>query len=136
MIVRIPMTGEIINEDEFSGNPDNPVRPVDLRKLFSENLSVPLSWQVVKYDLGAEMVTLRVFTEKSSTIKKKNGNILESRIETNKEFSERLTETEKVLMELKKYSFDELYIMSNENKLKRGPGPKSNKVWRGSGNED
>ena len=122
MRIVVPITGELISYE--SGNPDNPVQPINFRKLVPKELN-NFSWEAVSYNFEAGTVELEIVVEKGP---KQIGFPPEGEIEkpehfrpeTGAEFNQRKTDTENALRNIfGDNTTDELYQMAGESKLKR-----------------
>lgn len=119
MRVLVPITGELISSN--SGNPDNPVRPIDFTELLPVELA-DFAWEAIRYDFEAGVAELEI-TFKPKRIATKwdgEGNPTESRPETEGEFQQRQGKSENALRTvLKDHTISELYEMAKQPGLKR-----------------
>lgn len=122
MRILVPITGELTAPGR--GNPDNPVRPVDITTL-ARRVSVELSdfsWRVLNYDFENGIAELEVSFEKRNIPIKFDGegNPTEFRLETKGEFQQRRTQSEDALHAiLRDHTIDELHRATGEPKLVR-----------------
>lgn len=119
MKVIVPITGELIGSD--AGNPDDPVRPINLVKLLPVELT-DFAWQAINYDFDAGLVELEVTFEPQIIETDWDGksNPIAWREETQIELATRQTNTEEALRQiLQDHTRDELHQMSGSPKLKR-----------------
>jgi len=117
--ILVPITGELITFD--SGNPDNPVRPINLTKLLPSELA-DFSSEAIRYDFEAGVVELEItFTQQSIPIEwDAGGKIIKLRTETVEELEERQTRSEAALRKvLRDHTVSELHQMTGEAKLIR-----------------
>ena len=119
MRILVPLTGELITFN--SGNPDNPVKPIDFTELLPIELT-DFSWEALNYDFEAGVVELEI-TFKPTTIPTKwddKGKAIESRQEEEDDFQQRKVASESALSKvLREHTIDELYAMSKCSRLNR-----------------
>lgn len=120
MRITVPITGELIGPE--SGNPDNPVKPLDFRKLLPRDCQ-NFSWQAIKHDFEEGTVELEVTVEKGmkQIVFPPEGEEEKPeyfRPETDEEFNQRRIATEDTLRStFEGQTVDELYQMAGEPKL-------------------
>lgn len=143
MNIKVPITGEIIELDPehpelASGNDQNPVRPLDFRKLLPE---ANFAWHAIEYDFVNGMVEIEVEFAKIIVVTKWRDETdeellertiavghpvarkqvpAETRQETDVELQKRQADTEQALKDtFNKKTIDELYQLSGEPRLKK-----------------
>jgi len=105
MKILMPITGELIGEQ--SGNPNNPVRPLDIGKLLPKNPKFGYAYACYNYDFENGTVELHF---KSSQKKE----------ESDEEFQQRQVATENILRSaLTEHTITELHQLTGEPKLIR-----------------
>ncbi len=116
MIIELPITGELIGEN--SGNPENPIKPVNLHRLIPIEQAQRCSQRVLRYDFEKETATVDVIVERGYKIVgyDKDGFVITER-ETDAEYNDRLTQTTASLNGLKAKSLEDIRIISKEPRL-------------------
>jgi len=117
MRIVVPITGELIASK--SGNPDNPVKPLDFRKLLPKGLD-NFAWEAINYDFEAGVVELEITFSPKEIPTKFNDKVevIETRFETQEEFSQRRIASENALRNvLREHTIDELHQMTGEQRL-------------------
>lgn len=114
MRLTIPLTGTVLVENPLSGDPNNPVRPIDI------DLG-NVSWTMVDIDLENTVMIIEVSPseqiDKDTGDVDTNGNpIYKRRQATEREKMDFLWKAQCLVME---HTKDELYQMSGCSKLKR-----------------
>lgn len=128
MIIRVPLTGEIIELDPehqelASGKEDNPVRPVDFNKLLPEGLD-NFAWRAVNIDFVNGYMDIEVTFAKKTIVTewdntKDPPEPLTWHRESDQEFYKRQADTEKALQDTFEKTADELYAITKEPRLKK-----------------
>ena len=129
MIIKVPMTGEIKEFDPehpelASGNPDNPVRPLDFAKLLPREL-LGFAWKAVELNFVNGIMTIEVMFSKKTIVTewdntKDPPEPLTWRKESDAEFSQRQANSVKALSDtFEKKTAGELYEITKEPKLKK-----------------
>lgn len=117
MRITVPITGEILNGK--SGNPANPVRPVNFHKLLPPGLD-NFGWQAIEWDFENGTVEIEVtFRHDTFATLDGEGKLLSSRRETDTELNQRRTASENALRDMLKKTKEELYALSGDKPLKK-----------------
>lgn len=118
MRVTVPITGELLPDG--SGNQDNPVRPVDIRRILPPNAR-NFGFDVVSYYYDQRVAQLDIYFEKASITTRvdEHGDPIEFRQETDAEFNSRVGETEAELAKIRGKGIDEIRNLTGEPELTR-----------------
>lgn len=119
MRILVPITGELITFQ--SGNPDNPVKPLNFNKLLPEGLD-DFAWEAIEYDFERGVVELEItFVKKRiPTEWGTEGQVTASKPETDEALAKRQAESKNALHKvLRQHTTDELHQMTKEPKLIR-----------------
>ena len=105
MILEVPITGEVssIDNERISGNPDNPIRLIDI------DLG-NVSWRLLSLDLNRAVATIDV----TSSSRIYDAQLEETRAATAQEKNATLDNARRIIEE---HSIDELYEISKSPRL-------------------
>lgn len=119
MRVLVPITGDEVTYG--SGNPDNPIRPLNIRELLPESLK-RFSWRAIEYDFDKGVVKIELYFKKVDKPTKwdAEGREIEHIKETDVAFAKRQTDTANAITSiLRTHTIGELHQLTGEPKLMR-----------------
>ena len=116
MRITVPITGELIGEG--SGNPNNPIRPINLAKLLPVEV-LDFSWTNAVYDYEKGLVSIEIsFKNKQIPVEwDAQGKVTKLRRETDEELVGRKNASEVAIKALLEKSVGKLYDLSGEARL-------------------